>query len=98
MPMRLEALLGTSIGPTLWCAIYQVVGKHVTNNYHLLQKFVQTPQQLIYNFYKLVGHEECNCHSYDLMMERTPTYQMKTKTRPSDQGVGGVQGGYQGCG
>ena len=43
MPLRLEAQEGLSIGPTLWCAICQVAGKHTIDNSHLLQKFVQTP-------------------------------------------------------
>jgi len=80
MPLRLEDQVGPSTEPTLWCAIYQVVGEHETNNCHLLQKFVQTPQQVFYNFCKSVGHKECNCRSYELMMERIPAYQMLTKT------------------
>ena len=51
MPLQLEAVAGPSVGPTLWCAICQVAGKHTTDNCHLLQKFVQTPQQLFCNFY-----------------------------------------------
>jgi len=60
MPLRLEAQ-GLSTGPELWCTICQVVGKHMTENYHLLQKFVQTPQRLFYNFCRLVGYDEHNC-------------------------------------
>jgi len=37
------------------------------------------PQQLFYNFCKLVGHDEHNFHSYELMMERMPTYRIQTK-------------------
>ena len=60
MPLRPKAQGGPSTGSTLWCAIYQVVGKHATDNCHLLQKFVQTPQQLFCNFCQFVGHDECN--------------------------------------
>jgi len=98
IPLRPEAQARPSTGPALWCAICQVTGKHVTNNCHLLQKFVQTPQQLFFNLCKSVGHDECNCHGYELMMERTPVYQMQIETQPLDQGVGGTRGGYQGCG
>lgn len=38
-PLRLEAQSGSSAVPSLWCAIFQVGGKHNTNNCHLLQKF-----------------------------------------------------------
>lgn len=58
MPLRQEAPAGPSTGPAPWCVICQVAGKHVTNNCHLLQKFVQTPQQLFCDFCKLVGHDE----------------------------------------
>lgn len=98
MPLRKEAAIGPSRRPTLWCAIYQVVGKHVTDNCHLLQNFLQTSQSLFYNFYKSVGHDENNCHSYELMMERTPTYQIKEETKPLDQGAMGACEGYQGNG
>lgn len=74
MPIRLEAQVGPSIGPALWCTIYQVVGKHVKDNCHLLQKFVQTSQQLFYNFFKMMGHNERNCRIYKLMMERIPMH------------------------
>lgn len=96
--MRLEVEAGPSTGPALWCAIRQVVGKYVTSNFHLLQKFVQTPQQLFHNFCKLVGHEESNFYSYELMMERTPVYRIQTETRPPYQGATRMRRGYQGRG
>jgi len=40
MPLRQEAQAGPSTLPALWCTICQVVGKHVIDNFHLLQKFV----------------------------------------------------------
>jgi len=76
MPLRPETQERLSTGPALWCIICQVAGKHVTNNYHLLQKFVQTPQQLFCNFCRSVGHDEHNCRSYELMMDRTPAYRV----------------------
>lgn len=43
MLLRSEVVERPSTGPMLWCAIYQVARKHVINNFHLLQKFVQMP-------------------------------------------------------
>ena len=40
MPLRPETQAGSSMGPALWCAIYQVAGKHATDNCHLLLKYV----------------------------------------------------------
>lgn len=96
MPLRQEAPARPSGGATLWCTIYQVVAKHVTNNCHLLQKFMSTPQQLFCDFCKSVGHDEHHYQSYELMMERTPMYQMQEETLPLNQGIGGACGGYQG--
>ena len=86
------------MGVALWCAIFQVVGQHATDNCHLLQNFVLTPQQLLCNFCKSVGHDERHCYSYEMMMEWTPTYQMPAETQPPDQGVKGARGVYQGQG
>lgn len=76
MPLRSETKARPSVGPMLWCSISQVPGKHETDNCLLLQNFVQTPQQLFCNFYKSIGNEENNCQSYDLMMDRTPSYKV----------------------
>lgn len=80
MPLRLEAQARLIVGSVLWCAICQIAGKHTKNNCHLLQNFVQTPQQLFCNFYKLVRHDERNYQSYELMMDRTPTYRVLVET------------------
>jgi len=61
MSLRPEATAEPSVGPALWCAICQVAGKHMNDNFHFLQKFVQTPHPLFYNFYQSVGHDEHNC-------------------------------------
>lgn len=94
--LKPEAPAGSSMGAALWCTICQVARQHAMDNCHLLQKFVQIPQKLFYNFCKSMGHDECHCCNYELMMERTPTYQMKEETRLPDQGSRGVRGGYQG--
>lgn len=74
MPLRMEAQAGPSARPVLWFTICQVVGRHVTDICHLLQKFVQTPQYLFCNFYQSLGHNKHNYHSYELMMERLLMY------------------------
>lgn len=96
MPLRTEDATGPSTGPMLWCAIYQVVRKHVTDNCHLLQKFIHTPQKLFYNLCGSIGHDENNYCSYELMMDKTPSYKVQEETQPLDQGASGVQGEYQG--
>lgn len=85
MPLKLEAQAGPSVGLALWRTICQVAGKHMTNNCHLLQKFVQTPQQLFCNFYKSVGHAEHSYKSYELVMDKTPCYKAQEETWPLDQ-------------
>ena len=66
--------------PTLWCENCQIVGKHATNNYHLLQKYTKNSQQLFCNFCRSVGNNERTCRSYELMMHRTPTYRFQEKS------------------
>lgn len=44
---------------------------HRPQEYHLLQKCVQTPKNLLCTFCKSTGHDENNCRAYELMMERT---------------------------
>ena len=98
MPLRLKVQEGPSVAPTLWCAIFQIDGKHATNNYHLLQKYTQNLQQLFYNFCRSVGHNEHTCRSYELMMDRTPTYRVQAESQPLDQNAGMTRIGCQGCG
>lgn len=90
MTLRLEAQASPSTGPMLWCAIYQVDGKHVIDNCHLLHKFVPTPQHLFCNFCQSVGHDERNFRSYELIMGITPTYRVQVETSPSYQGTVGA--------
>jgi len=78
--LRPEAHERPSMVSELWCMIVRIGGKHATDNCHLLQKYIQTSQQLFYNFYKSVGHDECTYRSYELMMDQTPTYRVQTKT------------------
>lgn len=62
----------------------KISGKHASDNYHLLEKFVQNLQQLLCTFCKSIGHDERNCGSYELMMEQTLTYRMKVENKPQD--------------
>lgn len=76
----------------LWYVICQVGGKHVTDNCHLLQKYIQILQQLYCNFCRSVGHDERMCLSYDLMIERTPANRMQTEAWRGFQGCGRGRG------
>lgn len=84
MPLRPEAQARPSTVPTLWCRIFQIGGKHAMENCHLLQKYTHNLQELFYNFYRSMGHDECTCRSYELMMDRNPTYRVQAETRPLD--------------
>jgi len=79
MPLRLEAQARPSMAPALWCMIYQIGGKHMIDNCHLLQKYTQMPQQLFCNFCRSVGRDEHTCHSYEIMMDQTLAYRMQTE-------------------
>lgn len=76
MPLRLETQARLSATPALWCGICKIGGKHTTDNCHMLQEYTQTLLQLFCNFCRSVGHDERTCHSYELMMDQTPTYRM----------------------
>ena len=76
IPLRPKAQAGPSVAPAFWCVIYQIGGKHAMDSFHLLQKYTQNLQQLFYNFYRSVGHDECTCRSYELMMDGTATYRV----------------------
>ena len=67
--LKPKAQAGPSMGAALWCAICQVTKQHAMDNYHLLQKFIQTPQQLFCDFCKYVDHYERHCRSYEMMMK-----------------------------
>lgn len=47
------------------------------DNGHLLQKYTQTPQQRFSNFCRSLGHDECTCWSYELIMDQTLVYWMQ---------------------
>lgn len=98
MPPRPKTQAKPSVAPTLWCAIYHIAKKYATNNCHLLQKYTQAPQQLFYNFCRSVGHDEHTFRSYDLMMDRTPTYRVQAEMWPLDQNAGMARTGFQGHG
>ena len=44
VPLKPKNITGMSAEAAPWCAICQVTRQHMKYNYHLLQKFVQTPQ------------------------------------------------------
>jgi len=58
VPLKPKSIVGSSARVSLWCDIFQIARKHVTDHCHLLQKFIQTQQHFFCTFYKLVGHDE----------------------------------------
>ena len=60
MPLNPENIVRPSVGVPLWFVIYKIARKHATNNFHLLQKFVQTLQQFLFTFCKSVGYDGRN--------------------------------------
>ena len=98
MPLRPESQARPSTTLALWCAIYQVTGKHTTYNFHLLQKYTQTPQKWFCKFCWSEGHDKHACRSYELIMDKTPTYRVQAETRSLDQNAGLTQTGFQGRG
>jgi hypothetical protein len=54
-------------------------------------------QQLFCNFCRSVGHDERTCRSYELMMDRTPTYRVQAETRPLDQNAGMARQDFRGA-
>ena len=53
-----------------WCHIFQVYG-HRHENFDYRQKMVTKAESLYYTFCRLVGHDDKNCCTYDLLQERT---------------------------
>jgi hypothetical protein len=49
-----------------YCEICKIWGHHPTS-YPLLYKYQSTPSNLFYNFCKLVGHNEKDCHTFELI-------------------------------
>ena len=74
----------------------------------MLQKYTKTPKNLYYTFCSSVGHEDSNCHTLDMIRERTQdiyVMQSEQQNHPTegaeyDPGRGGYggQGGYEGRG
>ena len=81
----------------LYCEICQTSGQHRPENCHFLQRYVQVPKNPYYKFCKSVGHNEDECHSYDLMRERTyDAYRVQNEGQGND-GYG-YHGGASGRG
>jgi len=82
MALRPEVRAGPSAVPALWCAIFQIGGKHATYNCHLLQKYTQNSQQLFCNFCRSLGHDERTCRSYELVMIELLPIEFRPKCVP----------------
>ena len=61
---------------------------------------MQNPRSIYCEFCKSVGHDENNCHTYELMIERgANTYRIQLEEhRHEDNGQHDGWGGYQGRG
>ena len=53
----------------LYCEIYRTIDQHRSKYCYLLQRYVQVPKNPYCKFCKSVGHNEYECHSFDLMRE-----------------------------
>ena len=75
-PLRLRKIAGTS-GPALWCDDCRVAGLHDTNHYPRLATYVPKVKQQWCRFCRSVGHDEQNCRTYDLMIDRGNLYRVQ---------------------
>ena len=55
----------------LYCEICRTTSQHQPEDCYLLQRYVRIPKNPDCKFCKLVGHNEDECRSFDLMRERT---------------------------
>ena len=69
----------------LYCEIYRTTSQHHPKHCHLLQRYVQVPKNTYCKFCKSVGHNEDECHSYDLMREHTyDAYRVQNEVQGND--------------
>jgi len=86
--MASGALNPFNAGSSLWCKICKTRGEDRSEDYYLLQKYVHTPINIHYKFYKQVGHDEINCWAYKLMMEYgANTYRMKEEEHGQEENI-----------
>ena len=65
---------------SLWCELCKPWDQHRSEDYYLLQKYIHTLKHLFCNFCRSIGHDEKNCQSYELMMDRTAdSYRLQAK-------------------
>ena len=89
-PLQPREAVGPS-GLVLWCDDCRVVGLHDTNHCpHLAAYILQVKQQWC-RFCRSVGHDEKNCRTYDLMIDRGNLYRVQSDpTSPrTPAGIGG---------
>ena len=68
------------VGPSslmLWCADCWVVGRHDTDHWPRLGAYVPEIKQHWCRFFSSVGHDEQNCRTLDLMVDRGNLYRVK---------------------
>jgi hypothetical protein len=75
------------VGGVGYCEICKTWGHHLTAC-PLLQKYQSTPRNLFCNFCKSVGHDEKDCHAFDLMRERTlDAYKIQEENVTAEGGI-----------
>jgi hypothetical protein len=75
------------VGGEGYCEICKTWGNHLIAC-PLLQKYWSTPRNLFCNFCKFVGHDEKDCHTFDLMRERTSdAYRIREENFVAEGGV-----------
>lgn len=63
------------------------------DNCHLLQKFTHTPTAIL-QFFQIGGPRERDYYSYELLMDRSPTYGMQIEVRGQDRVAVIARGGF----
>ena len=88
--LRLRETAGPS-GSTVWCDDCRVVGLHNTNYCPHLAAYIPEVKQQWCRFCRSIGHEEQNCGTYDLMVDRGDLYRVQSYPASpiSPIGIGG---------
>ena len=76
-PLRPREVAGPS-GPALWCDDCCVAGLHDTNHCPRFAAYVPEVNQKWCKFCRSVRHDEQNCWTYDLMIDRGNLYRVQS--------------------
>jgi hypothetical protein len=89
-----------------WCEVCR--NRHRPGECYYMKKYVQTPTNMYFMFYKSIGHDDRDCRAYELMHERSrdvykiqgEVQQEGTTTQYNSPGRGNFNphGGFRGRG